>query len=214
VFAPPYNEGVAAYQPGLFGVGATAINRAVAPERADLDAGAWVEVRRGWLLGSDTLCEELILTVPWVQHRRWMYERMVDDPRLTWRQDESGELPNAILKLVGEELEHIYHVPVVGPALNYYRDGHDSVAFHADRELKPLSDTIVAILTLGTARPFLVRPRGGGRSRDFRPGSGDLLVMGGAFQALYEHAVPKIAACGPRISASWRWASQPEAARP
>jgi alkylated DNA repair dioxygenase AlkB len=205
---------VTPYQLGFFGAGATSIDDAAVPERTELDAGAWVEVRRRWLLGADTLCEELISTVAWEQHRRWMYERLVDEPRLTWRRGESGELPHDALKLVGEELERLYHVPLAGPGLNYYRDGRDSVAFHADRELKHLSDTIVAILTLGSARPFLVRPAGGGRSHDFRPASGDLLVMGGACQALFEHAVPKVAASGPRISASWRWAGEAKPAVP
>ncbi len=111
--------------------------------------------------------------------------------------------------MAGDRLERLYGVPLAGPGLNYYRDGRDSVAFHADRELEYLSNTIVAIVTLGVSRPFLVRPRGGGRSVDFRPASGDLLVMGGACQAHFEHAVPKTAACGPRVSASWRWARQP-----
>jgi len=173
-----------------------------------------VELRRGWLLGSDTMCEELIASVPWGQQRRRMYERVVDEPRLSWRSADKGQIPNEALQLVGQELERLYHVPLVGPSLNYYRDGQDSVAFHADRELKHLSDTIVAILTLGSARPFLVRPSGGGRSQDFRPASGDLLVMGGACQALFEHGVPKVAACGPRISASWRWAGEAKPAVP
>ena len=91
--------------------------------------------------------------------------------------------------------------------LNYYRDGRDSVAPHADRELRDLDDTLVAILTLGAARPFLLRPQGGGPAIDLHPASGDLLVMGGACQATWEHAVPKVAAgAGPRISASIRWA--------
>jgi alkylated DNA repair dioxygenase AlkB len=65
---------------------------------------------------------------------------------------------------------------------------------------------LVAILTLGATRPFLLRPTGGGRSIDLRPGSGDLLVMGGRAQACWEHAVPKTTrAAGPRISASLRW---------
>ena len=94
--------------------------------------------------------------------------------------------------------------------LNYYRDGADSVAFHADQELRHLDDTLVAIVTLGAARPFLLRPQGGGRSIDLHPGSGDLLVMGGACQAKWEHGVPKVAAgAGPRISASIRWARRP-----
>jgi alkylated DNA repair dioxygenase AlkB len=192
-------------QLGLFGVGDAGINEGAAPERTELDGGAWVEVRRGWLLGADTMCEELIRDVPWGHHRRRMYDRVVDEPRLTWRRDDGEDLPHAGLKMVGEELERIYQLPLVGPGLNYYRDGRDSVAFHGDRELRLLSDTLVAIVTLGATRPFLLRPSGGGRSTDFRPASGDLLVMGGACQALFEHAVPKIAASGPRVSASWRW---------
>jgi alkylated DNA repair dioxygenase AlkB len=94
--------------------------------------------------------------------------------------------------------------------LNYYRDGSDSVAWHADRELKHLEDTLIAILTLGAARPFLLRPTGGGHSIDIRPASGDVLVMGGTSQLRWEHAVPKTAYCpGPRISASIRWVRPP-----
>ena len=74
------------------------------------------------------------------------------------------------------------------PGCNYYRDGNDSVAWHADRELRDLADTRIAIVTLGARRPFLVRPKGGGTSRDVKPGSGDLLVMGGACQMRWEHS--------------------------
>ncbi len=193
-------------QLGLFGAGDAGINEGAVPERTELDGGAWVEVRRGWLLGADTMCEELIRDVPWGHHRRRMYDRVVDEPRLTWRRGDGEDLPHPGLKMVGEELERIYRVPLLGPGLNYYRDGRDSVAFHGDRELRLLSDTVVAIVTLGATRPFLLRPSGGGRSSDFRPASGDLLVMGGACQALFEHGVPKIAASGPRVSATWRWA--------
>src|SRR5262249_33079312 len=95
------------------------------------------------------------------------------------------------------------------PALNYYRDGRDSVAWHADRELRVLDDTLIAIVTLGVRRPFLLRPKGGGRSVDVAPGSGDLLVMGGAAQRDWEHAVPKTARSGPRVSVSFRWPPAP-----
>ena len=67
------------------------------------------------------------------------------------------------LKAVADALERIYQVPLVGPGLNYYRDGRDSVAFHGDRELRPLSATIVAILTLGAAQAV---PVAAGRWRD------------------------------------------------
>ena len=47
-------------QLGFFGVGDASIDDGVVPERTELDGTAWVEVRRGWLLGADTMCEELI----------------------------------------------------------------------------------------------------------------------------------------------------------
>ena len=104
-----------------------------------------------------------------------------------------------------KHLEAILGVPLRTLGCNYYRDGRDSVAWHADRELRELDDTRIAIVTLGARRPFLLRPKGGGRSIDVAPGSGDLLVMGGACQIGWEHSVPKRRACGPRVSCSWRW---------
>src|SRR5262249_26112818 len=88
--------------------------------------------------------------------------------------------------------------------LNYYRNGRDSVAWHRDTELRNLDRTLVAIVTLGAARPFLVRPVGGGASHDIHPGSGDLLVMGGASQMGWEHCVPKVSSSGPRFWMSYR----------
>jgi alkylated DNA repair dioxygenase AlkB len=66
-------------------------------------------------------------------------------------------------------------------------------------------------VTLGAHRRFLLRPlaRRGARSRDLAPASGDVLVMGGACQQAWEHGVPKVAAAGPRVSATWRWAVRP-----
>jgi hypothetical protein len=66
---------------------------------------------------------------------------------------------------------------------------------------------LIAIVTLGATRPFLIRPLGGGPSRNVRPGSGDLLIMGGRCQHAWEHGVPKVATCGPRISVTLRWSS-------
>ncbi len=178
-------------------------------ERLDLGAGAWVDVARDWLGGADELCVRLIETVDWQHHRRWMYDRMVDEPRLSRWYRAADRLPDEALAWMRVAVGRRYGVPFGAVGLNYYRDGNDSVAFHSDRELRHVDDTLVAIVTLGAARPFLLRPQGGGPSIDVRPGSGDLLVMGGACQASWEHGVPKVAAttgAGPRISASIRWA--------
>jgi alkylated DNA repair dioxygenase AlkB len=82
-----------------------------------------------------------------------------------------------------------------------------------------LEDTVIAILTLGARRPFLVKSRhpprnarilnDGRGGRDFSPAPGDLLVLGGRAQADWLHAVPKVPglAAG-RISVQWRWTSR------
>ncbi len=196
-------------QRSILGTGEPAIDPHAPFERTDLGQGAWVDLARGWLRGADTLLDALIDAVEWRQGRRWMYERMVDDPRLSHWYRPGDTLPHLVLEPARRALEDRYQVPLGGPGLNYYRDGRDSVAFHRDRELRHLGDTIVAITTLGAQRPFLIRPRGGGRSRDLSPASGDLLVMGGRSQAEWEHGIPKVAQRGPRVSVTWRWASNP-----
>ena len=49
-----------------------------------------------------------------------------------------------------------------------------------------------------------MRPAAGGASRAFDLGWGDLLVMGGSCQRTWQHAVPKAAQAGPRISVQFR----------
>ncbi|MFV0317172.1 MAG: alpha-ketoglutarate-dependent dioxygenase AlkB [Microthrixaceae bacterium] len=180
-------------------------------ERIDLDGGSWLEVGRGVLGGADDLLAELVESTDWRVGRRWMYDREVDDPRLCrWYRVGEGD-PHRLLGEVHRSLDARYHDVMRGGrlggvGLNYYRDGSDSVAFHADRELTSVHEAVVAILVLGQQRPFLVRPTGGGASVDLSPGSGDVVVMGGRCQADFEHSVPKSARpMGPRLSASWRW---------
>ena len=75
---------------------------------------------------------------------------------------------------------------------NLYRDGRDSVAWHGDRVGPRGHETVVAILSLGSPRRFLLRPRGGGPSLRLTPAAGDLLVLGGTCQRTWQHCVPKV----------------------
>ena len=194
-------------QLNIFAAGVPAVDQRATFTRHRLDEGSWVDVARHFLQGADRLFTELRDGVEWHQWRRHMYDRMVDDPRLSHWYTEDYTHPHDALVSERRALTDRHGVPFAGVGLNYYRDGRDSVAFHRDRELRRLSDTRVAILTLGAQRPFLIRPLGGGRSVDLAPASGDLIVMGGACQMGFEHGIPKIAHAGPRISASFRWAS-------
>jgi alkylated DNA repair dioxygenase AlkB len=196
---------VVALQRSLLGGGAPAVAPGAGFERIDLDGRSWVDVARAWLIGSDTLFDELVGTVAWRQGTRWMYGRMIDDPRLSCWFRAGDDLPHPALAEMKSALEARYEVRLGAVGLNYYRDGRDSVAPHRDRELRDRDDGLVAIVTLGGQRRFLVRPHGGGRSRDLAPASGDLLVMGGRTQLDWEHGVPKVARAAPRISCTWRW---------
>lgn len=199
---------------------AGAVRAGVCFERIDLGAGAWVDVARDWLRGADDLLVDLIQDVDWAQRRRRMYDRVLDQPRLTRWYGAGADLPGRGLADFRAAVGERYGVEFGAVGLNYYRDGNDSVAWHADRELRHLDDTYVAIVTLGAPRPFLLRPQPGvdvpaawrrRRSIDLRPADGDLIVMGGTCQARWEHCVPKVAGgAGPRISASIRWANGPE----
>lgn len=64
-----------------------------------------------------------------------------------------------------------YSVDFESVGLNLNRDGHDSVARHGDRIPTDLAEPLVATLTLGTQRRFLMRPKRDGRSLDFAPAS-------------------------------------------
>jgi alkylated DNA repair dioxygenase AlkB len=96
--------------------------------------------------------------------------------------------------------------PFVTAGMCLYRDGRDSVAWHGDRigRAKNL-DTMVAILSVGSARSLMLRPRGGGASLGFSLGHGDLVVMGGSCQRTWDHCIPKtLRTVGPRISIQFR----------
>ncbi|MCU1428700.1 MAG: hypothetical protein JWL83_2700 [Actinomycetia bacterium] len=194
-------------QRSLLGGGEPEVDAAPSFERVALDDTSWVDVARGWLRGADTLLDTLVESIPWRQGRRRMYERMVDDPRLSAWYGAGDELPHPALGEIRAALSCRYAVRFGSIGVNYYRDGRDSVAWHRDRELKHLDQTLVGIVTLGGPRAFLLRPCGGGKSRDIRPGPGDLLVMGGRCQADWEHSVPKARSAPPRCSLSLRWSS-------
>jgi len=190
---------------------------ALRPERVPLAHGAWVDVQRGWLAGSGALFAGLAERVPWRAERRRMYDRTVDVPRLLCFYGEDAELPDPVLAACRDRLSEHYQAELGEPfrtaGLCLYRDGQDSVAWHGDTIGRgSTEDTMVAIVSLGTARPLLLRPRAGagpgpgsGGTLRYSLGHGDLIVMGGSCQRTWEHAVPKSArTTGPRISIQFR----------
>jgi alkylated DNA repair dioxygenase AlkB len=159
--------------------------------------------------GADDVFATLLTQVPWRAERRLMYDRVVEVPRLVHTYGEGEALPHPLLVEAREALSLHYRPELGEPFLTagccYYRDGHDSVAWHGDTFGRGSThDTMVAITSFGDPRQLRLRPRGGGESLSFEMGHGDLLVMGGSCQRTWEHAVPKVAHAGPRISVQFR----------
>ena len=137
--------------------------------RVDLDATAWVDHAPGWVSGSDEVFRRLRDEAPWQHHVVPMYGRMVDQPRLTaWWRLESGEPPFLpLIETMRVALSQRYGVTFDSVGLNLYRDGRDSVAWHRDRIAREIDDPLVAIVSVGEPRRFLLRPgaeEGAGRS--------------------------------------------------
>ena len=182
-----------------------------------LDETSWVDVARGWLRDSDGLYEAAVEQVSWSAGRLFRYDRWVEEPRLNGYWKLGTPAVDPVVVEAPRWLQHRYGVRFDGFAWAWYRDGRDSVAFHRDREMRWLDDTIIGVLTLGARRPFLLRPRSRrydhdeskGATHDLAPTGGDLLVMGGTCPARWEHSVPKVdPRVAGRISMQWRWTSR------
>ncbi len=175
-------------------------------KHVQLDPTSWVQHVPGWLRGSEQLFAELLDTRDWGQRTRRIYDEKHVERRLTasWRLSSSEPLEPPILEQARRALSERYDVEFDSVGFNLYRTGQDSVAWHGDHIPKSVVDPLVAILSVGEPRKFLLRPKLGGPSKSFFLGRGDLLVTGGASQRAWQHSVPKVAKAGPRISITYR----------
>jgi alkylated DNA repair dioxygenase AlkB len=192
------------------------------PERIQLEAGAWIDWYEHWLNLEDAtrLYELLLRELAWEQRHVVLFGKPILQPRLiawagAWPYRYSGQtlpprpwpqnvaatlepLCAELCALAGTELNHVL--------INRYRDGHDSMGYHADAEPELGSDPLVMTLSLGARRRFaLKRHKSKTRGRVFELTSGSLLVMGGTCQQHYRHALlrePAVAA--ERVSLTFR----------
>lgn len=190
--------------------------------------GADVSHLPAWLPQSDAdaLLHDLQQGVPWEVHRIRMFGRWVDSPRLScWIGDPQAHYrysgadfvphswPAALLPL-RERLQQHCGARFNSVLANRYRDGRDSMGWHSDDEPELGTQPLIASLSLGAARRFLLRRRDDrAQVTEFVLGHGDLLVMAGDTQRHYQHALPKTACpMGERINLTFRWIAAPAAA--
>jgi alkylated DNA repair dioxygenase AlkB len=173
--------------------------------RDALDARSWLDVAPGWVPDHAALFDRLLDIAPWQQRTRRMWDDEVLEPRLVASWPTGAPLPPEVLELTAP-LSQRYGVAFDSCLVNLYRDGSDAVAWHADTVRKVLRDPLVATVSLGARRSFLLRPAAGGAvARRYAPGEGDLIVMGGACQHDWHHTVPREkSASGARMSITLR----------
>lgn len=170
-------------------------------ERIPLDETSWIDHVHGWLTGDDELLRYLLEHADWEQRSRWMYDRRVEEPRLTAEYPVIPDAPHPVLHYVTEALAVHYRQKYSRLWMNWYRDNNDGTGWHADRPVNTLDTAVVPVLSLGATRRFLIKPNAGGRSTVIVTHGGDLVVMGGRSQKDFKHSVPKqTTPAGARVS--------------
>jgi alkylated DNA repair dioxygenase AlkB len=90
--------------------------------------------------------------------------------------------------------------------INRYRNGMDSMGWHADHERELGARPVIASVSLGVARTFDLRHNKTGLVQSYQLKGGSLLVMRGNTQAQWRHRVPKEPrVTGERINLTFRW---------
>lgn len=196
--------------------------------RIDLPLGAFVDLEASWLSEPEAVALQDALTreLAWEQRHIVLFGKRIMQPRLiAWM----GELPYrysgqtlpprawpssvlSVLEPLCTRVNGAARTPFNHVLVNRYRDGNDSMGYHSDDEPELGDDPVVACVSLGRSRRFVLKSRSGGQQPvALVLESGSLLVMGGTCQRHYRHAILRerepsneLAAPRERISLTFR----------
>jgi alkylated DNA repair dioxygenase AlkB len=170
-------------------------------------------------LPYDSLLERLIDETPWRSETIVMWGKQMLSPRLiAWYGDAGrsyaysgiahdplpwtpllGDLRRRVEEACGERFDSVL--------LNYYRNERDSVAMHSDDERELGPEPVIASVSLGETRTFVMRHKTdrSQKARRLALESGSLLLMQGPTQRCWQHGVPKeTKPRGPRVNLTFR----------
>lgn len=145
---------------------------------------------------------QLYEEIPWQQDQIQLFGRSISIPRLQAFMGEAGlDYRYSGLSLsaidwhpavaeIRDRLLHKTEVQFNAVLLNLYRDGQDSMGWHRDDEPELGSNPVIASISLGAQRRFLMRTRDRERY-ELQLNSGALLWMGPSFQNQCQHSLPK-----------------------
>lgn len=168
---------------------------------------------------ADEVLRELIEETPWRHEAVTLYGKKVMQPRLiAWYGDPAQSysysgitldpLPwTPTLSRIRKVAETLSGETFNSVLLNFYRDHRDSMGFHSDDEKELGPAPVIASISLGATRTFVLKHR---TRPDVKPiriklTSGDLLLMKGLTQQNWKHGIDKqTQPCGPRVNLTFR----------
>lgn len=208
-------------------------------EKFPLAGGGELIISRSWLNSeqTDRLFETLIETIPWEQPLITVYGKQNVIPRKqAWYGDEG-----AVMEYSGQRFRPLPWLPALASLrqkleaelsqsfnsvlANLYRDGNDTVGWHADDEPELGHNPVIASLSLGETRTLCLKPKQRKKRKngatessseksfqgalqqkriDLPLHSGDLLIMRGSVQHHWQHSVPREKSVNPRINLTFR----------
>ncbi len=181
--------------------------------------GADVVVHRGLVNADEApeILEQLVSEVAWRSDVIRLFGREMPIPRLAaWYGD-----PGSVYTYSGIRLEPLAWTPLLADLrdragatagtsfnsvlANLYRNGSDSMGWHADDEPELGVDPVIASLSFGATRTLAMRRHDGSYRASVDLQDGDLMVMAGATQTLWVHRVPKVRRpVSPRVNLTFR----------
>lgn len=174
--------------------------------------GHFLEYTRGY-----GLLQKLRSELNWKQHEIQLFGRKILQPRLScWYGDVNAEYTYSGLHLrplpwhpellaLRYRLQNVLQCPFNSVLANAYRDGRDSMGWHADDEKELGAEPRIASISLGAERRFMLRSRNGKETKSLQLEHGSLLLMQGTSQRDYRHSIPKTRkAVGLRINLTFR----------
>jgi alkylated DNA repair dioxygenase AlkB len=168
---------------------------------------------------ADAIMQHLIHGVPWQAEKIVMWGKTFLQPRLTaWYGDFGKSYTYSGIHLnplswtpllldIKSRVETVAGDKFNSVLLNYYRDNRDSMGLHSDDERELGKRPIIASLSLGEERIFVLKhkTRKDLKSRRLKLASGSLLLMKGETQRYWKHGIEKkTRPCGPRVNLTFR----------
>lgn len=175
------------------------------PRRITLDDGAYLDLYERFLTEeAGALFRALHHELPFAQRTIRIYGKEVLQPRLVawvgepealYRYSGTVHEPapfGPVLRALCSRVSACVQAPFNSVLCNLYRDGQDAMGMHADNEPELGDEPVIASLSLGAPRRFVLRHRQAGHTQaDLTLTDGSLLVMRGTTQRFYKHGLPR-----------------------